>query len=64
MDKTQNRYKSKVLWASLGALILFILKNLLKFDIDEGLFNQFIDILLITLTGFGILNNPTSKSNF
>ena len=58
----QNRFKSKVLWISIGTQILSILIALGV--IDTGC-SELIETILISVcelfVAFGILNNPTSK---
>jgi uncharacterized membrane protein len=55
---TQNRFKSWALWLSTSALVLYVLKNVLKLDIDSEMWNT------VVLTQFGILNAPTTKGAF
>jgi len=59
---TQNRFKSPLAWVSLISLITFILKNYYNVEIPNV--DMLVDLILSVLTGFGILNNPTSKDNF
>ncbi len=58
----QNRFKSKVLWVSVGMQILSILIALGV--IDTGC-SEIIETILVSIcelfVAFGILNNPTSK---
>lgn len=59
----QNRLKSWALWVSIAALVTFCVKEFTGVDISstvDGLLN----VLLPVLVGFGIINNPTDKSNF
>lgn len=59
----QNRLKSWALWVSIAALVVFCVKEFAGVDISstvDGLLN----VLLPVLVGFGIVNNPTDKSNF
>ena len=64
----QNRFKSKVVWASiLGAI--FLLYNAVAGEmgwltIEDGTFNTLINSALSILVGFGILNDPTSTDKF
>ncbi len=53
----QNRLKSKVLWASVLALIYFVVSNWIGFEIPQ--WDAFVELLLAVLVGFGIINNPT-----
>ena len=58
----QNRFKSKVLWVSVGMQIISMLIALGV--IDTGC-SEIIETILISVcelfVAFGILNNPTSK---
>ena len=58
----QNRFKSWALWTSLAALVAFCVKEFAGVDISETL-NQFLDLALPVLVAFGIINNPTDKTN-
>ena len=58
----QNRFKSWALWLSVAALVSFVLKTYFKYEV-EG-FDTLINLVLVVLTGFGILNNPTNSKNF
>jgi uncharacterized membrane protein len=59
----QNRFKSKILWVSIGTQILSILIALGL--IDTGC-SELMETILISVcelfVAFGILNNPTSKN--
>lgn len=63
----QPRWKSWVVWVSvLGAL--WTIANAVglteKWGIEESTFKTIVDAVGVILTGFGILNNPTDRSNF
>lgn len=58
----QNRFKSWALWLSVASLVAFVAKTYFNFTIP-GL-DDFVNLLLVVLTGFGILNNPTDKAGF
>ncbi|HBN82841.1 MAG TPA: holin [Clostridiales bacterium] len=58
----QSRWRSKVVWVAMLALIYFVLKEWIGFEIPK--WDIFVTLLLGVLTGFGILNNPTNKSGF
>ena len=58
----QNRFKSWALWTSLAALVAFCVKEFAGIDITESL-NNFLDLALPVLVAFGIINNPTDKTN-
>ena len=60
----QNRFKSKVLWLSVGTQILSILLSLGVIDVGCSEFYETILISACELfVAFGILNNPTSKES-
>lgn len=63
----QSRWRSKAAWASVAALVLFILKNyglLTPIGLTEDGYNELTTLILTVLTVFGIFNNPTDKSSF
>jgi len=55
----QKRYKSWALWVSVGALIGFCAKNYFGYEIPQ--IDALVNLILIVLSGFGIVNNPTQK---
>lgn len=58
----QGRFKSWALWAALAALVAFITKEWLRWEIPK--FDEFVELLLGALVAFGVVNNPTDKNNF
>jgi len=65
MERTQNRFKSVVVWSSIVSLILSILVQcdvLLpdQGDAIKGAISGILDAMVI----FGLLNNPTDPVNF
>ncbi len=58
----QNRLKSWVLWMSVAALITFVTKEWFGWEIPK--FDEFVELLLTVLVGFGVVNNPTDKQHF
>lgn len=58
----QSRYKSWALWLSVASLIAFVSKVYFNYEIPQ--FDKLVNLILVVLTGFGILNNPTEKNNF
>lgn len=58
-----ERFKSWAVWLSLAALIVFCVKEFGGVDISETM-NGLLDVLLPVLVAFGIVNNPTDRSNF
>ena len=59
----QNRFKSKVLWVSIGTQILSILiaLGLIDTGCSELMENILVSVCELFVV-FGILNNPTSKN--
>ena len=63
MKEFFSRFKSWALWLSIGALVVFCVKEFAGIDISstaDGLLNS----LLPVLVGFGIVNNPTDSKHF
>ena len=58
-----ERFKSWAVWLSLAALVVFCVKEFGGVDISETV-NGLLDVLLPVLVAFGIVNNPTDRSNF
>lgn len=58
-----SRFKSWAVWLSLGALIVFCVKEFTGIDISSNV-DGFLNALLPVLVAFGIVNNPTDKNNF
>jgi len=58
----QNRFRSWRLWLSLAALIGFIVKTYVGYEIPE--FDKLVNLVLVFMTALGILNNPTDSTNF
>ena len=59
----QNRFKSWALWLSVAALVVFCVKEFAGLDISDTV-NGLMDVLLPVLVAFGIVNNPTDRTNF
>ena len=57
-----ERFKSWALWLSIGALVVFCVKEFAGVDISETV-NGLLDVLLPLLVAFGIVNNPTDKKS-
>lgn len=57
----QNRFKSPVLWTAIAALIFFITKNWIGFDIPG--WDTFVNLVITVLVAFGVINNPTNKDS-
>ena len=58
----QNRFKSWALWCSIGALVVFCVKEFAGIDITETV-DEFLNVALPVLVAFGIVNNPTDKEH-
>lgn len=64
MELWQNikeKIKSPVLWASLAAMIFFVVKEWCGYEIPK--FDYFIELLIALLAAFGIVNNPNSRNS-
>lgn len=62
-----NRFRSPVVWASLGSLILWILKSsgkLAVLGLDAESFNTGWNLMTGVLIAIGIINNPESQDKF
>lgn len=57
----QNRFKSWALWVSVAALIAFVSKTYFGYEIPQ--FDTFVNLILVVLAGFGIINNPTNSQH-
>lgn len=62
MKEVQNRFKSWALWLAIGALVVWVVKTFWHIDITKEV-NEFLDVLLPILVGFGIVNNPTDPNH-
>ena len=61
----QNRFKSKVVWASIVSQILILLVALDVIDTGMSAALETASLAVLeALVAFGILNNPSSKDNF
>jgi len=58
----QSRFKSWAVWLSVAALVAFISKTYFGYEIPG--WDELVNLILVVLTGFGILNNPTKKDGF
>jgi uncharacterized membrane protein len=63
MKNFLNRFKSWALWLSIGALVVFCVKEFGGIDISETV-DGFLNALLPVLVAFGIVNNPADKNHF
>jgi len=58
----QSRFKSWALWLSVAALVGFITKTYFNWEIPE--LDILVNLILVVLAGFGIINNPKDKTKF
>jgi len=58
----QNRFRSITLWLAIAALIAFISKVYIGYEIPQ--FDKFVDLLLVVLAGLGVVNNPVDPNKF
>ena len=58
-----NRFKSWAVWLSIGALIVFCVREFAGIDISTTV-DGLLDVLLPVLVAFGIVNNPTDRGHF
>lgn len=57
------RFKSWAVWVSIGALVVFCVKEFAGIDIS-GTVDGLLNVLLPVLVAFGIVNNPTDRGHF
>lgn len=57
-----TRFTSPVAITTLAALIFFVIKTWIGFEIPG--WDKFIELVIAAGIAFGILNNPGDKSNF
>ncbi len=57
------RFKSWAVWVSIGALVVFCVKEFAGVDISETV-DGLLNVMLPVLVAFGIVNNPTDREHF
>ena len=57
------RFKSWAVWVSIGALVVFCVKEFAVVDISETV-DGLLNVMLPVLVAFGIVNNPTDREHF
>ena len=57
------RFKSWAVWVSIGALVVFCVKEFAGVDISDTV-DGLLNVLLPVLVAFGIVNNPTDREHF
>lgn len=63
----QSRWRSKVAWSAVAALVFFVLKNyglLAPIGLTEESFNELITLVFAVLSAFAIFNDPTNQDGF
>lgn len=63
MKNILYRFKSWAVWMSIGALVVFCVKEFAGIDISETV-DGLLNVLLPVLVAFGIVNNPTDSQHF
>ena len=58
----RNRFKSWALWLALAAMLVWIIKTVWGLDVGKQT-DEFMNLLLPILVGFGIINNPTDADH-
>jgi uncharacterized membrane protein len=58
----QSRWRSPVAIGAVLALIFFVVKNWVGFEIP--MFDEFVTLLIAAGVALGIFNNPTSKEKW
>jgi uncharacterized membrane protein len=58
---TQIRWKSPVLWSTLAALIFFVVKEWIGFEIPG--WDKFVQLVIAAAVAFGIINSPDNKES-
>jgi uncharacterized membrane protein len=63
----QNRWKSKVVWTSIGAIVALLMNNYGLWGyigMNEEVFTHLTNMVLGVLVLVGVLNNPTDNENW
>ena len=63
MKEFFSRFKSWAVWMSIGALVVFCVREFAGVDISSTV-DGLLDVLLPVLVAFGIVNNPTDREHF
>lgn len=58
----QKKYQSWALWLAVAALVVFCVKEFAGIDISKTV-DGILNVLLPVLVGFGVINNPNSKTS-
>ena len=60
--ETQSRWRSKAAWAGIAALIAFVAKTWIGFEIPG--WDEFINIVFTILIAFDLFNDPKNKTGY
>ena len=58
----QSRWRSPVAISAVLALVFFVVKNWVGFEIP--MFDEFVTLLIAAGVAIGVFNNPTSKTDW
>ena len=58
----QSRWTSPVAWSAIAALIFFVVKNWIGFEIPG--WDEFVSLVVAAGVAFGIFNNPENKTGY
>jgi hypothetical protein len=58
----QSRWKSPVAWSAIAALLFFVVKTWLGFEIPG--WDEFLTLAIAAGVALGIFNNPENKEGF
>jgi uncharacterized membrane protein len=61
MKEVQSRWKSPILRTALITLVAFCVKKFMKIEIPNEVVDALVDFVLISISGVGIVNDPTNK---
>ena len=62
LNKLKNRARSWAVWTTLAALVTFVSKQWIGWEIAG--WDEFATLLIALLLAFGILNNPDNRREF
>lgn len=62
-ENMKEKLRSWPLWLALAALLVFCVKQFTGIDIGPVV-DEFMDLMLPVMIGFGIINNPNDRKQF
>lgn len=62
MDNMKEKMRSWALWLAIAALVVFCVKQFCGVDLGPVV-DEFMNLLLPVLIGFGVINNPNSRGS-